>query len=272
MNGNPALKLLRLSLFSVAWLACSTFLGAQQNSGAMTGSGLAPTSAASPMTGVYSIESGGVNRESAFANRLGSTASYQTGKFNNSSTWTSGEISRGGANSAAWIAGEANFRERSASSWIAGAGNFKLAYQQGGIWRESVGPGAQSNTSVTSVESNDSFYPLALTSKGTALIKGAGLTSSYAGHAGTAFGVPGSGSPFAARRGFGSMNSHFGSKAGGFRSVGDGSGSKPGNLVTPSSGTLNGPTIDDAPGLNEGLGSEKTSGSNELDSTSGTLH
>ena len=159
----------------------------------------------------------------------------------------------------------------------AGARSFGLDRQQNGLWQDLPSTEAQSitritNTPVTSAESNDSFTLSALTPKGMALTKGARLAAPYASHSGNGSGMGAGARPFAAQRGVGSAKSQYGFKTGGFGNLGNGSGSQPANLGTPSSGTVNSPAIDDTFPLDEGLGSEKPLGSDELDSTGGASH
>ena len=273
MNRKAGVKLSCLSLIAILCLACSTIGEAQQLSGGTSDSSASAVGASS-MTGSYSVGGNGTDRESApdLSSRAGSRASGRTGMVNSRSTWMAGAGSTGGARAATSVAGGASSSGKSASSWVAGTGDFNLDRQQDGIWRELPGPGVQPNNPVTSAESNDLFAPLALTSKGAALIKGSGFSSSYASRLGTGFGIRGDGKPFAARRGFGNMKSRFSPRTGGFGSIGNGYGSKPATHVTPSTGTLNGPANDDMLRLDEGLGSGKTLGSGKLDSTGGTSH
>ena len=176
-----------------------------------------------------------------------------------------------------WDGRQANFSGAGGSSWNAGAHSFGLYRQQGGLWLELPGTEAQSktritNTPVTSAGSNGSFALSALTPKGAALTKRARLAAPYASYSRKGSGIGAVARPFAAQRGVGSVKSQFGFKTGGFGKLGNGSGSQPATVGTPSSGTVNSPAIDDTLPLDEGLGSEKSLGSDDLDSTGGASH
>lgn len=300
MNRNPDLRLPWLPLFALGCFACSTFVGAQQTSG-MAAAGLAPAAGAT-RSALY-IHSSGPDRQSMrdFASPTGSRAFNPAGSINSRSTWMAGANSTDPAGALIlWNTPQANFPGASASSWNAGARSFGLDRQQGGIWlgvpvvgippdiytslesSELFAP-SESNSDVQSgdlfspseptsnFESGESFIPLVLTPKGASLIKGAALSAPYSLHSGTDFGMRGVAKPFAAQRGIKSVKSQFGSRTGGFGSIGNGSGSKPASLV-PSTGMLNGPANDDTLRINEGIGSEKTLGSDELNRVDETSH
>ena len=276
MNRNAALKLPRLFLFAFACFACATFAGAQQAQDLIP-AGMAPAAGATPSS-LYSLDSSGPDRDSmsGAANRTGSKAFNSAGSINSRSTWMAGANTTSSAGASMWNASQSNFSGASASSWSAGARSFSLGRQQGGLWQESPGTEAQSQTRianmpVTSAGSNGSFSLSALTPKGAALINGAGLAARYASHSKNSLGIRTVANPFAAQRGIGNVKNQFGFKTGGFGSLGNGIGSKPSTLGRPSTGTLNGPATDDTLPLDEGLGSEKrTLGLDELDSTGET--
>jgi len=277
MNRNAALKLPSLFLFALGCFAYSTLVGAQQTSG-LAPAGLAPAAAATP-SGVYSIDSRGPDRDSmgSLEDPIGSKTSVPSGPINSRSTWMAGASNANSAGAVMWNAPRANFSGAGGSSWNAGALSFGLYRQQGGLWQELPGTEAQSktritNTPVTSAGSNGSFAVSALTPKGAALTKGARLAARYASYSRKGSGIGAVTRPFAAQRGVGSVKSQFGFKTGGFGKLGNRSGSQPATVGTPSSGTVNNPAIDDTLPLDEGLGSEKPLGSDELDSTGGTSH
>lgn len=295
MSGDEILRTFPLSLLAIACFVCAVTARAQQAPNASeTGiysSYTGSAAGASSQSGLYPSAASGVSPDAAhgvasqtslaMSNRAmaNSANANLSGMMKYRSTWVAGATSAGEASANRWTGGESSSKATGGASWVAGAKSFGLERQAAGIW--SVAPlygfpsGAASQgstlSSLSSLAPNSRRFTEGLTPKGAALVKGAGLSSSFASRRGTGYGFRGSMvRPYRAQRGFGSIKSPFTSHAR-TSSIGSGIGVNS-TKRAPVSGTLTSPSLNDTLPENKRLGLHDTLNSGTIDSTSGSSH
>ena len=298
MKENANLRILWLTLPAMFWMVGSNFGQAQQapysgDSGTYSSSGDGVSSAgASQGPGLYpsngAFDTGapelGAGTQMGLANSSSPDASSADARTKRAATtrsaWLAGSSSMGTASSIGWKPAAAGFSARGGTSWIAGRESFGIDRQEGGIWRPMPASGLTPETALQSSRlsspasgtTNSGLFSTGLTPRGAAIVRGAGLSGSFASRTSALSGTRRSGAGTSGSgRGFGGKQSPFASHSGNFGGSASGTGSKP-KHQGPSSGGLTGSSLNDTL---DGNGSFEAPNNLDLgtgDSTSGSSH